>query len=371
MSYSKWKIKVPGKLMIAGEYAVIEPNQHAVVIAIDRYITANIERNNKNVLSLPQLGLDLVTWRNEGNQVVFDSVDPRLTFIQHAIKVINQLLQERGIFPYSYHLTIRSNLDDPSGRKYGLGSSAAIVVATVASILSLHRVRLSSEQVFKLSSIAHLKAQGNGSCADIAASAFGGWIYYSSFHSNWIMNELQQEVNISGLIEVPWPGLTISSLIPPSNFKLCVGWTVEVARTGPMVNKIQELRVHHPNLYKQFLEESSLAVHRLIKSFESGDCIGSMASISQNRQALRKLEEYAGIPIETLKLKALCDVAEIYGSGKSSGAGGGDCGIAFVSEDSQVVQLHQAWKKEGIHPLHLQVSQNGVIVTEQDKNNKT
>lgn len=46
--------------------------------------------------------------------------------------------------------------------------------------------------------------------------------------------------------------------------------------------------------------------------------------------ALQKLGEHVSFAIETKELKKLIDIANKYGGGKSSGAGGGDCGIALV-----------------------------------------
>ena len=42
----------------------------------------------------------------------------------------------------------------------------------------------------------------------------------------------------------------------------------------------------------------------------------------------------ATVDIETEKLKYLCDIAEKYhGASKTSGAGGGDCGITIINKD--------------------------------------
>ena len=37
------RAKAPGKLYIAGEYAVVEPGQPAVLVAVDRYLTVHLE----------------------------------------------------------------------------------------------------------------------------------------------------------------------------------------------------------------------------------------------------------------------------------------------------------------------------------------
>ncbi|HJV15844.1 MAG TPA: phosphomevalonate kinase [Bacillales bacterium] len=368
MTYSSYRVKVPGKLLIAGEYAILEPNQKAVVIAIDRYISAYIEPSHQNLLSLPQLGFDQVTWKMGTEKVQFNVTDPKLQFIENSLAVINQYLSEKSIDIQPFHLTIKSELDDQeTGRKYGLGSSAAVVVAVISAILTLHSGQKffpSFEDVFKLSAIAHLKTQKNGSGVDIAASTFGGWLCYSSFQPEWVLNQLQQIKVLSELVEKPWPNLSIIPLTAPTQLQLCVGWTGKAASTGPMIEKVQHFRSSNLESYKQFLTNTSAAVDNLLKSFELNDCDGAISSLTQSRQSLRMLSEKAGITIETDQLKALSQLAEKIGSGKSSGAGGGDCGIAFVKGESEKEELQIAWKNAGILPLKLAVSKDGVNVTE-------
>ena len=41
------QVKAPGKLYIAGEYAVTEPGYKSVLIALDRFVTATIEETDQ------------------------------------------------------------------------------------------------------------------------------------------------------------------------------------------------------------------------------------------------------------------------------------------------------------------------------------
>ena len=41
------QVKAPGKLYIAGEYAVTEPGYKSILIAVNRFVTATIEASNK------------------------------------------------------------------------------------------------------------------------------------------------------------------------------------------------------------------------------------------------------------------------------------------------------------------------------------
>lgn len=359
-------IKVPGKLMIAGEYAVLEPGLKAVVIAVERYITADIRPSLVNELSLPQLGLEEVTWNYGEEDVIFNIKDERLNFIKNAINTAAKFLKEKGIYLQPFRLYIKSDLNDPvTGKKYGLGSSAAIVVAVISSILSFHGEFNNEEDpmmLFKLSAIAHLITQGNGSGADIAAAVYGGWIKYSTYSSKWLLTELWNSRNILNLLDMPWPNLLIGRLTPPEELKLAVGWTQESVGTAPMVGKIEAYQDENSEYYQVFLQESNASVTELINAFESGNNKKALEALYKNRIALLKLSERAGVDIETKNLKLLCTIADKYGRGKSSGAGGGDCGIAFIDGEQKLQELWREWQDAGILPLDLIVAPNGCTV---------
>lgn len=365
MAYPKIQIRVPGKLMIAGEYAVLEPYQKAMVVAVDRYITATIQQSSENHLSLKKQGLEDLSWKYRYRKVYFNKYDPRLHFVRIAIETVYRYFREKSKYLKPFRLSITSDLDDVSGRKYGLGSSAAVVVAVISSILHLHQDgdnQPSPELVFKLSAIAHLKAQGSGSGADVAASTFGGWVLYSSFQPEWLLKWMAKERQLTKILEKSWPYLTIEKLIKPSHLHLCVGWTGKPAKTGPLIKSIQMLREKNPLEYKQFLKDSANAVDQVVNSFKENDSIGAIAGLEQNRRALSMLGMRANTLIETEELAKLAQLAKEHnGAGKPSGAGGGDCGIAFILGKDRVEEICEAWKSNDIIPLDLFVSQHGAI----------
>jgi phosphomevalonate kinase len=282
--------------------------------------------------------------------------------------VVNQFLHEKAVRLTPFHLEINSELDDPlTGQKYGLGSSAAVVVSVISAILSLHSHMKKTpefDEIFKLSVIAHLITQKSGSGADIAAAVYGGWLEYSAFSAKWVLNELEQGEKLRSIIDKPWPNLLIRTITPPSSLQLVVGWTKQAVATAPMIKNIYNFSESNLEAYSEFLRESSISVAKMLKSFDVGDCSEAINSLSQNRKALQRLGDNAGTNIETEKLKTLCNIAEIFGSGKSSGAGGGDCGIAFLKGNAQREELYKAWKAADIRPLNLSVSKVGVSITE-------
>lgn len=359
-------IKVPGKLMIAGEYAVLESGYPAIVIAVNRYITITIKDSSLNKLSIANAEQSDVSWTLDENGEIVGLERKKYSFLREAIRVSCQFLKEMDVTIQPFCLHIQSELNDRNtGKKYGLGSSAAIVVGVIRSIVLFHNFELQNDplQLYKLACIAHLKIQGNGSGADIAASVFGGWIYYSRYDITWLISKLNQregflqEESIVNLITMPWPSLRIEHIRPPSDIRLLIGWTKHTAKTAPMVDKIETFQKQESKRYQEFLVQSKVAVEAFIRSCKLKDGIGVLNAIHHNRRALQYLSNMSGVPIETEEIKTLCDIADQYGRGKSSGAGGGDCGLAFLLGDDKLDSLKEEWEQAGIIPLDLQVSE--------------
>lgn len=353
-------IKIPGKLMVAGEFAVLEPNQKLIVMAVNRFVYTTIATSDKNIVHLPNFELHHLTWQINDNHVFFDEKDERLAFIQAAIDTSWTYLQEMNVPISPFALTIHSELDDEiTGVKYGLGSSAAVVTSVVQAILSHHmHVEPTKELIFKLASIAHVRIQGNGSGADIAASTFGGVLEYASFQAEWLLQEIEASTDIVPLIEKNWTYLSIKQTAFPSTLDVSVGWTGKPASTKSLVNDILALKQTDLNIYELFLQRSYNAVTKIIHGMQTNDIAIFLAGISENRKALAKVGEAADVPIETEKLATLCDIAEQFGgAGKLSGAGGGDCGLAFVEEEVDVPAMHKAWISADIEPLDIHVYQ--------------
>lgn len=363
MQARSYQIATPGKLLIAGEYAVTELNQPGIVVAVNRYINVSIAESNAQVLDLPQLGLNQVKWYYVDGKVTFSISDNRLRFMQQAMQTVYAYLTEQQITIQPFQLSVTSELDDSSGVKYGLGSSAAITVATISAILRLHKDEtLDKDIIYKLAAISHFQTQGNGSCADIAASTYGGWLHYTSFDGSWLLKQLKTQCNISKIVDGNWASLHIEKLNLPSSLVFCVGWTGKAAATAPMVTRIQQLKENNQQGYQNFLIDSQKAVETIVNGCKTDNAKLMLDGIKQNRNVLRRLSNQAGVEIETTLLNQLANLAEDYGSGKSSGAGGGDCGIAFVEGEENVVKLNQVWEQIGIKTLDLMPSINGTRI---------
>lgn len=357
-------IRTPGKLMVAGEFAVLERDHSLIVMAVDRYIYATIKNTPAFTFTSENYGLHNIKWNFDGKTVTFQRNHGHLRFIQEALTVVCTYLNEQHVTLSPFTVTIESELDEKdTGAKYGLGSSAAVVTAIVAAVANhFLKESLSKDVIFKLAAIAHVRTQGSGSGADIAASTYGGLLHYRSFQADWLLEELKETISPTEIIHKNWPYLHIKKVNYPESLNVYIGWTGKPASTTNLVKQVTNFKGNNKPLYEQFLTASEQAVDYLLKGMERDDSQLFLRGVKENRQALSNLGKRAGAPIETAKLAQLSDVAErLHGAGKMSGAGGGDCGIAFLDTSVDSTLLFKAWEQATISPLEMKVDYVGTI----------
>lgn len=357
-------IKVPGKLMVAGEFAVLVPKQHLAVTAVNRFVYATIADAESGQLTLEDFGLRALGWHYHQGKIIIASDDRRLSFVQKAMEITCAYLEEQRVYVDSFELSIHSELDDESGIKYGLGSSAAVVSAVVSAIMArFSNGKLDKDVIFKLAALAHVTTQGSGSGADVAASVYGGVLKYSSFQAEWLKEEYRKADSISELLTKRWTYLELKPIMLPDTVHFCVGWTGKPASTSKLVDIILKQKDKNPIGFNTFLQNSEKAVHKLLTGMEEEDLSQLLSGVKENRLALAEIGRQADVLIETALLTTLGDMAEKFGgAGKPSGAGGGDCGIAFMPTKRQAEELFQAWEHAGIKPLAIKSHPEGAVL---------
>ncbi|MDI6024597.1 phosphomevalonate kinase [Leucobacter sp. UT-8R-CII-1-4] len=326
----------PGKLFIVGEYAVVEPGQPAVLVAVDRYLRVRL----------------------------FESATPvalaTSPHVQAAITVIDELRAARGVVARHFEIQIESELDEEDGRKYGLGSSAAVTVATIAALDRLYELGLSRYERFKLALLATIEVSPRASGGDLAASTFGGWVFYCSPDRVALRSQREALGILSAFESELWQACEIRELPAPNGASLLVGWTGSPASTEQLVDSVSASPKSgdHDALRRAFLSQSKELALSFAEALDSGASAEELfAIIRASRALLHRLSEDRGIVIETDTLGALCSIAEQYGAAaKSSGAGGGDCGIALAKPENDIPSILRAWEQYGITHLDLEVA---------------
>lgn len=352
------QVKAPGKLYIAGEYAVTEPGNKSVLIAVNRFVTATIDDANptEGFIHSKTLHHEPVTFTRKQDKIVVSDTDAaeQLEYVIQAIEVFEQYAKSNHIPLRHFNLTIDSNLDDTSGHKYGLGSSAAVLVSVIKALNEFYNMQLSNLYIYKLAVIANMKLQSLSSCGDIAVSVYTGWLVYSTFDHEWVKQQII-DTSVDEVLQKNWPGLHVEPLQPPENMEVLIGWTGSPASSHHLVSEVKRLK-SDPSIFNYFLEQSKSTVNHLIQSFKTNHIDGVKETIKQNRKIIQYLDSFANIDIETPQLKKLCDIGDKFGgASKTSGAGGGDCGITIIENITNKQKIYDEWIKLGIKPLMLKI----------------
>jgi len=164
--------------------------------------------------------------------------------------------------------------------------------------------------------------------------------------------------SITEILSLDWPKLQIKSLNLPTDLELTVGWTGSPASTSILVDRIALTKAQKVEKYQNFLHESRKNVEHLIDGFKTNNSALIKEMISKYRNLLLDLADFSDVHIETELLTKLCNIAEkLGGSAKTSGAGGGDCGIVLSDKNLDIVELKKEWQKVGISPLTLKIGE--------------
>ncbi|HEY4011809.1 MAG TPA: hypothetical protein VGM06_00610 [Polyangiaceae bacterium] len=259
----------PGKVLLTGAYAVLD-GAPAIVAAVDRYAVADGDR----AASAPSA--EVRAWSG-------DRPAP--------------------------HVDV-SALHDPSGRKLGLGSSAAALVAAVGAraLTDGEDPRLPGvrDRIFRVARAAHARAQQGGSGVDVAASVYGGVIEYATG-------------------DEPSGGIVRSRELPEA-LSVLVYDSGTSARTSDMLARVALLRQGGgaERLFARLRDVAVEAVACVVRR----DGSGFVAAARAFGRALDDLGRAALAPIVPDTFAELAERASREGAAfVPSGAGGGDVAV--------------------------------------------
>ena len=322
-------VKTCGKLYWAGEYAILEPGQLALIKAIPIYMSGEIAFSE--------------TYRIYSDMFDFEvdlTPNPAYSLIQETIALMNDFLADRGQTLRPFSLEIRGKMER-EGKKFGLGSSGSVVVLVIKALLALYDFSVDQELLFKLASAVLLKRGDNGSMGDLACIVAEDLVLYQSFDRQKVAAWLEEE-NFATVLERDW-GFSISQVQPALECDFLVGWTKEVAVSSDMVQQIKQ------NIDQNFLASSKATVATLVETLEQGKAEKIIEQVATASQLLEGLST----DIYTPSLRELKMASQgLQAVAKSSGAGGGDCGIALSFDAQSTETLKNRWADLGIELLY-------------------
>ena len=322
-------VKTCGKLYWAGEYAILEPGQLALIKAIPIYMTAEIKASN-----------DYRLYSDMFSYSVDLRPDSSYTLIQETVALVEEYLTAQGVELQPFSIDIRGKMER-EGKKFGLGSSGSVVLLVIKAMLAFYERPAERDLLFKLASAVLLKRGDNGSMGDIACIVSEDLVLYQSFDREKVAQWLEKE-DLPTVLTRDW-GLSISSVEPALEFDFLVGWTKEVAVSSHMVKQIKD------NMNASFLQASKETVSSLVKALHAGQEDKIIDLLNQASLLLEGLSS----DIYTPSLRQLKNASrDLKAVAKSSGAGGGDCGIALSFDQDSTTLLKKRWANLGIELLY-------------------
>jgi phosphomevalonate kinase len=292
--------RAPGKLVLSGAYAVLT-GAPALVVAVDRYVLADSARE--------------------------------ATFLTPEV---HAALGERAA-PWFDASQLREG-----DKKLGLGSSAAILVASLAALELAVEPELADDalcaRVYERAFVAHRAAQGGGSGVDVAASAHGG---------------LLAARRKDGALE-------LSRLRLPSGLCFEV-WACSVAAsTAAFLARIAAFGARDPAAHRRCIDAQADAAESALAAVVHGDASGFVTAIARQVATLTALGEAAGVNIVTTELAELAQLALAEGAAfLPAGAGGGD--VAFwVGSSAPPTAFAVRARELGLSRVELALGARGV-----------
>ena len=322
-------VKTCGKLYWAGEYAILESGQLALIKAIPIYMKAEITFSDSY-----RIYSDMFDYAVD--------LTPNLDYslIQETIALVQDFLADRGQTLRPFSLEIRGKMER-EGKKFGLGSSGSVVVLVIKALLALYNLSFDQDLLFKLASAVLLKRGDNGSMGDIACIVAEDLVFYQSFDRQQVAAWLQEE-NLATVLERDW-GFSISQVQPGLECDFLVGWTKQVAVSSQMVQQIKQ------SIGQNFLSSSKATVSALVEALEQGHAEKIIEQVETASQLLEGLSP----DIYTPSLRQLKQASQdLQAVAKSSGAGGGDCGIALSFDEQSTETIKNRWADLGIELLY-------------------
>lgn len=326
------KSQAPGKLVLVGEYAVLE-GAPALVLAVDRY--AGVETRAAREPS-PTL---TVTAKEIG---VENAVLTKPDLTGDAADALKLVLPRLKSLPDTVsHVTLDTQSFFEGTDKLGLGSSAALTVA----LERLLDPKASADTLFERAFKAHREFQkGAGSGIDLAASVHGGVLRYKLRHP-----ELPERTPLE------WP----------ADLALIAVWSGASADTRSYVGAVAAFAGREPSSYAALMGNLKRLTEQACTAFQAGDIDGFLTLVESYREGLAQLGKTAGIAIETPEHAQIGAIARSCGARyKPAGAGGGDLGIALCRQ-SEAAKTQEALNVAGFTVVPVAMASSGALTLQE------
>ncbi|HET7586579.1 MAG TPA: hypothetical protein VFL45_00705 [Gammaproteobacteria bacterium] len=329
----------PGKLVLLGEYAVLE-GAPALVMAVNRRARVTLTDNPDGdyVIDAPSLDIRNARGRLANDRINWPDLDAAdAEKLQLAGAVIAAQATEAPLPPFRASLDTDAFFTGPGGSKLGLGSSAALTVALAGAVRVLSRTPV--PQAESLINIHRQVQDGRGSGLDIAASLHGGVIEYR-------LDEGRPR---------------IESLRLPAGLEVACVWSGQSASTGAFLGRVAGWRERAPVDYAALMEHLTSCAAAGASAARDDDAAAFMDTAQAYAAGLAELGRASGAGIITPEHVKISSIAADCGvTYKTCGAGGGDIGIAFATDPDRLAFFRRQLAEAGFQALDLMQDSRGL-----------
>jgi len=323
---NKIKASAPGKVILAGEHFVVE-NQPAIASAINLRTSVYISTRIKKGIEIYSKNYDLHRLYKIENgsfhdKLIEDKLYPIYFLVKYLLNTYN--IEVRG------GLIITIDSDIPPGS--GLGSSAAVSVATVAALSKFFNLNLSLEDISKIAYKAEEIIHGKPSGIDNTISTFGGVILYKKTEGFIRINSKLSDMAL----------ILADSGIPRF--------------TKDMVLKVQKLRKKYPEIFDPIYYAAGKLVRNMVDAIKSEDLIRLGELMNINHGLL------STIGVSNMFLEKIVYTSRKLGAlgAKITGAGGGGLVLA-ISRKERAIHIYNGLKEICKKVILTEVSEKGVL----------
>jgi len=323
LSTASIRASAPGKLMLAGEYVVVERGVAALAVAVDRRMHVEIVPESRRTWLVTSAALGLR--------------DAPLKSVPVLAEVIARL---PGI-PSGGRITVTSELGE-GPNKPGLGGSAALCAAAFSGLWKISGA--SGAPDLEIAIAAHRAAQGGrGSGYDVATALQGG---IALFHPG-------QGAVPARVEQVKWP-IGLHAMV----FRTGRG-----ADTSEQLARMQSWREEDEASYDACIEPLAAETEAFIQAFLEGDITRILDAASQVQEELAMMDRIGELGILAGGQCQLLGAIEDGGAiARTSGAGGGDCAWALSDDPACLERVALACNEFGFQQLTLELGGHGTRV---------
>lgn len=323
----------PGKVTLFGEHAIVY-GEPAIVTAISRrlYVKTTL-RSDKNLkisamdLKIPGIVLTFISDTGELTlETDYGRVVSAVSYIKKAVELTaNYVGEMKGA-----NIEVRSTM--PVGA--GLGTSAAVAVATVASYAYALGYELSQREIAKLGHRTELEVQGAASPMDTSIATYGGTLYIKPRTGEPIIEHLKLK----------------------NEYPIVIGYVERKSTTKELVAKVKRLKRKREEIISTIIRLIGKVTEEAKKALLKGNVVEVGELMNINHGLLDALG------VSTKELNDLVYAARQAGAlgSKLTGAGGGGCMIALAP--GRIAEVSTAISIIGGAPMDTQISAKGVTV---------